>query len=95
MNKYESVCILAPELTNKEVGEMIVKIQDKITEFSDQLVRIENLGKKRLAYEIRKNKEGIYLVINFECEAEHIHELERFYRITDEIIKFITIRNDD
>lgn len=95
MNKYESVCILAPNFTNKEIGETIVKIQNKIKEFSNKTIKIENLGKKKLAYEVKQNKEGIYLVINFECDAECIRELERFYRITDEVIKFITIRNDD
>lgn len=94
MNKYESVCILAQNCTDKQVSEMIVKIQNKIAEFSNGEIKIENLGKKKLAYEVRQNKEGIYFVINFECEPEYISELERFYRITDEIIKFIVVRED-
>lgn len=95
MNKYESVCILAQNCNDTQVGEIIVKIQNKIAEFSNKEIKIENLGKKKLAYEVRQNKEGIYLVINFECEAECISELERFYRITDEIIKFIVVKEDE
>ena len=54
--------------------------------------KVEELGKKRLAYEVKKNKEGYYVVINFEANPELISELERNYRIMDEVIKFITVR---
>ena len=50
------------------------------------------MGKRKLAYEIKKNKEAYYMQINFESEPEAITELERIYRITDEILKFITIK---
>ena len=53
------------------------------------------MGKKKLAYEIKKNKEGYYVVINFESNPELIKELERVYRITDDVIKFLTIRKDE
>ena len=50
------------------------------------------MGRKKLAYEIKKNKEGFYVVLDFEAKPEFIAELERIYRITDEIIKFIVIK---
>ena len=50
------------------------------------------MGKKQLAYEIKKFKEGIYILFNFEAKPELIAELERIYRITDDIIKFITVK---
>ena len=50
------------------------------------------MGKRKLAYEIKKNKEAYYMQINFESKPEAITELERIYRITDEILKFITIK---
>lgn len=58
----------------------------------EKLKKVEELGKKRLAYEVKKNKEGYYVVINFEANPELISELERNYRIMDEVIKFITVR---
>ena len=51
-----------------------------------------DLGKRKLAYEIKKNKEAYYVQINFESKPEAIAELERIYRITDGILKFITVR---
>ena len=53
------------------------------------------MGKKRLAYEIKKFKEGTYMLFNFEANPDSIKELERVYRITDDIIKFIVIRKED
>ena len=56
--------------------------------------KVEELGKKRLAYEIKKFKEATYMLFNFEAKPESIAELERNYRITDEVIKFMTVKND-
>ncbi len=95
MNKYESVCIIEPNNDNAQISNILVKIQNKIAEFSDQPINIENLGKKKLAYKIRKFTEGIYLIINFQCEAQYVAELERYYRITDEIMKFIVVREEN
>ena len=53
------------------------------------------MGKKRVAYEIKKFKEGTYMVFNFEADPSSIDELERVYRITDDVIKFIVVRKED
>ena len=53
------------------------------------------MGKKRLAYEIKKFKEGTYMLFNFESNPDSIKELERVYRITDDVIKFIVVRKED
>ena len=53
------------------------------------------MGKKKLAYEIKKFKEATYLLFNFEAQPASIKELERVYRITDDVIKFIVVRKED
>ena len=53
------------------------------------------MGKRKLAYEIKKNKEAYYIQFDFEAKPESITELERVYRITDDILKFIVIRKED
>ena len=95
MNKYESVCILAPDSTSDDVSNIMVKIQEKIQEFSKGPISFENIGKKKLAYDIKNYTEGYYLVTNFESDSSVIDELERFYRITDRVLKFITVRRND
>ena len=91
MNKYESVVIIDPAVEEDKVKELSQKFTDIINN-EGKVEKVEDLGKKRLAYEVKKNKEGYYVVINFEANPELISELERNYRIMDEVIKFITVR---
>lgn len=91
MNKYESVVIINPSVEEEKVKELSQKFTDIINN-DGKVEKIEDLGKKKLAYEVKKNKEGYYVVINFEANPNLITELERNYRIMDEVIKFITIK---
>ena len=94
MNRYETVFIINPSVEEAGVKELTQKFSDLIN--SDGKVEsVEEMGTKRLAYEIRKHSEGIYVLINFEANPALIKELERVYRITDEVIKFIVVRKDE
>ena len=93
MNKYESVVIINPSVEEEKVKELSQKFTDIINN-DGKVEKIEDLGKKKLAYEVKKNKEGYYVVINFEANSDLIAELERNYRIMDEVIKFITIKEE-
>lgn len=95
MNKYETIFIISENCSEEQINNTIELIRTKIESFSKEPITLENLGKKKLAYEIRKNSYGTYVVINFETKPENIQELERIYRITEEIIKFITIRKEN
>lgn len=94
MNKYESIIIVNPKLNEKQQNEIENKYK-KIINKNGNIISIENIGKKRLAYEVKKNKEGIYIEINFTSEASFIAELERQYKIDENVIKFIVIRKED
>ena len=93
MNKYESIIIVNPCLKDVEIEKLREKIQNLIKE-NGKFESIEDLGIKRLAYEIRKNNEGHYIIFNFESNSDFIVELERVYRINDDILKFIVVRKD-
>ena len=93
MNKYESVIIIDPNCTEEAVKALEGKVTGLINE-NGKVESVENMGKKRLAYEIKKNKEAIYMLFNFEAKPDSIAELERNYRITDEILKFITVKKE-
>lgn len=95
MNKYESVIIINPNIEDDKIKELIESFKKVITDNQGTVTRVEELGKKKLAYEIKKCKEGYYAVLYFESNANVISELERLYRIKDEIMKFITVRIDD
>ena len=94
MNKYESVIIVNPNVDEAGLKALEEKFTGLINE-NGKLESVENIGKKRLAYEVKKNKEGYYIVFNFEANPILIAELERNYRITDDVIKFMVIRQDE
>jgi len=91
MNKYESVIIIDPSVEEEKVKELTKKFTDIINN-DGKVEKVEELGRKQLAYEVKKNKEGYYVVIYFETKPKIITESERNYRIVDEVIKFITVK---
>ncbi len=91
MNKYESVIIINPSVEEEGMKTLIQKFTDLIDK-DGKVEKVEELGKKRLAYEVKKNKEVYYVVFYFDANPQAIAELERNYRITDEVIKFIVVR---
>lgn len=94
MNKYESVIIINPNLEAESIKALIEKFSNLINS-NGTVNSVEEVGKKKLAYEIKKNKEGYYVVFKFESKPEAIAELERIYRITDEVIKFIVVKEEE
>ena len=91
MSKYESIIIVNPNLDEAGVKALEEKFTGLINE-NGKVETVDNRGKKKLAYEIKKFTEGTYIVYDFEAKPESIAELERVYRITDDIIKFIVIK---
>ena len=94
MNKYESVIIINPNLEEEAIKALIEKISNLINT-DGKVSSVEEAGKKKLAYEIKKNKEAFYVIFKFEANPELITELERVYRITDEVIKFIVVKEEE
>ena len=93
MNKYESVIIIGQDVTEEGIKALIARFSELINN-AGKVEDVQEMGRRKLAYDIGKNTDGYYVVFTFEAKPELIAELERNYRITDEIIKFITIRKD-
>ena len=93
MNKYESIIIVNPNVDEAGLKALEEKFTGLINE-NGKVESVENMGKKKLAYEIKKFTEGTYMLFNFESKPEAIAELERVYRITDDIIKFIVVKKE-
>lgn len=94
MNKYESVVIINPKLSKKEIGETIEKYKNVMKEFSNKNVNVENLGEKKLAYEVKGNKTGVYVIFKFYANLRDINDLEVKYRVDDNIMKYINVRQE-
>lgn len=94
MNKYETIFLITNEITKEQIDNVITKFKNLISE-NGVIERDEDIGERKLAYEIKKHTHAYYYCIYFMSTPEFIYELERHYRITDEILKFIVVRHDD
>ena len=94
MNKYESIIIIGQNVEEEGRKALITRFTDLINT-EGTVSNVNEMGMRKLAYDIGKNKEGYYVVFEFEAKPELIAELERNYRITDEIIKFIVVKKDE
>ena len=91
MNKYESIIIINPNVDEEGIKALISRFSDLINN-DGKVEKVDELGKRKLAYEVKKFEEGFYVVFYFEANPDLITELERNYRITDEVIKFMTVK---
>ena len=94
MNKYETVILLDENITEEQRLAVISKIENYIKE-NGEITNEENIGRRKLAYQVRMQDYAYYYIIEFSTEPQNISELERIYRITDEILKFIVVRKED
>ena len=95
MNKYELAVVLSAKLEDEERAAALEKVQGYITRFGGTVTNVDDWGKKRLAYEIQKMREGFYYFIQFESDAACPGEVESRIRIMEDVIRFLCIRKDD
>jgi small subunit ribosomal protein S6 len=92
---YEVLFIADQNLCEPEVDALTATIQGFIEKESGKIQKIEKWGKKRLAYPVKRQREGSYVLVVAEGGAQMMHEVERRIRVTDGVLKFITVRIDD
>jgi small subunit ribosomal protein S6 len=95
VRNYEVVFVAAPTLTSEELDGFISHVQSVVEGKNGKVVKVDNWGKKSLAYKIKKFREGYYVVLSIEGDGSTIAELERRFRVTDYIIRFISVRVDE
>ena len=95
LNKYESIYIINPNVEADGVKGLVEKFNALIESEGGKVTETNEWGMKKLAYPIKKLTQGYYVLVNFEAKPEFIDELERVYKITDSVIKFITVRKED
>lgn len=92
MKHYETMFIVKPTLVEEEIKQRIDFYKDAITKNGGSIQTCLDMGMRNLAYEIKKHKRGYYFVIYFTAEPKSILELERLYRINEDILRFIVIK---
>lgn len=94
MRDYETMYILRPDLEEEAVEAAITRFQELIAEKGGTVTNVNKWGRRRLAYEIEGYGEGVYVIMEFSAEARVARELERVFRITDEVIRYLMIKKD-
>jgi small subunit ribosomal protein S6 len=91
---YETMYILRPDLGDEQVEQAVAKYQNLLREQGAEDIQIQNRGKRRLAYEIKKHRDGIYIQFNYTGPGTAIAPLERAMRLSEEVIRYLTIKQD-
>ena len=94
MNKYEVMYIVKP-LEDEAVEAVVKKFEDLIAANGGAVEKTDRWGKKRLAYEINKTQEGVYVLLTFTGSAACVAELDRVMRITDELMRHMIVRKEE
>ncbi len=95
MNKYESVLIARQDLGASQVNSLVSDMSNVIAGQGGEVVRVDNWGLKNLAYRIKKNRKGYYVLLNISAPATAIAEYERLLRVNEDVIRYMTVRVDE
>ena len=92
MKLYESICILRPVQAETDNDRVVEKIKEVLTQSGANILKLDNSGKKKLAYDIQHERKGTFITVQFEGPPTVVAELERFQRMEDQVMKFMTVR---
>ena len=92
MTCYETLFVVKPTLTDEETAAVITKVKDVLAKEGAELVATDDMGMRKLAYPVQKNDRGYYTVLFYKGEGTVINELERNLKISEDVIKFLTVK---
>jgi len=92
LTNYEAMFILRPDLEEEKVAEIMDRFRALVENRGGEVTRLEKWGKRRLAYEIQHLREGLYIILRFKGNTEIVQELDRVFKISDEVIRHMIVR---
>lgn len=92
MNVYENIVILNASLTDEDVGAAIGRIKDIVANSGGSVLKTDIWGRKKLAYEIKKQNKGVYVLLLFKTPAATVKKLEEFYKVFDPVIRHMIVK---
>jgi small subunit ribosomal protein S6 len=96
MNRtYELMFIVRPDMTEEDQDKLISTLETAVTSSGGAVKSTEKMGKRRLAYIVRRFHDGLFILLTFEGSGGLVHELERRLRVTEPVIKFLSVRIDE
>jgi len=95
MRPYETVFIVRPDMTQEEVDQVLEFYKDNITKNGGEIVKVDPWGKQTMAYEIENVREGYYFLIQYNADENYNDELERRYRYSEDVLRFVIVQLDE
>lgn len=95
MRTYEVAFIAVPTMTSEELEAFIAQMQAVVEGKNGKVVKVDNWGKKSLAYKIKRFRDGYYVILTLLADGAIIAELERRFRVADHVIRFLSVRVDE
>ena len=92
---YELMFIVRPDMVEEDLDKLISTLETQASNAGATVKNVERMGKRRLAYMVRGFADGMYILFTLEGDGTQIHELERRLRVTEPVIKFLTVRVDE
>lgn len=90
MRPYETLFFTEPNVAEEAIDTLVTKIEGAIAKYGGQVEKVNRWGKRHLAYEVEKNNEGYFVLIEFKGGQDDLRELERFYLINQNVLRFMT-----
>lgn len=91
---YETMYILRPDVGDEAVEAAIEKYQNILKENGAEIIETQHRGKRRLAYEIAKQREGVYIQMNYQGDGSQVAPMERAMRLSTEVIRYMTVKQE-
>jgi small subunit ribosomal protein S6 len=92
MNFYENILILSPDLDDKELESAVERVKNIVIKSGGEILKSENWGRRKLAYNLKKQDKGVYYLLVFKSPPEVVSEIERLYKVFDSLLKFLVIK---
>ncbi len=92
---YETLYIIRPDLSEEQLEQVILQYQTLLQDQGATDIAIQHRGKRRLAYPIKKFREGVYIQIDFKGSGTAVSVMERAMRLSEEVVRFLTIRMEE
>ena len=89
---YEIIFVIKSTIADDEVLKTIDKVKSTVERGNGEIVLVENMGRKKLAYEVKKEKKGVYILMHFKGKGSIVFDVERTCRLEESIIKFMTVK---
>ncbi len=95
MRVYEELFIIRPDATEEQVDALVEAARQTVTSGGGTVDKVEKWGVRRLAYRVAKREEGFYVLMQFTSDPDPVKEVERRFRVSDDVLKFLTVRIDE